>query len=108
MLSQVLPQRQSLEKNVQLRHRLRLLYQQLLLRRLLQLLSQLRSQPLHLLKFRRLRQLQHRLLLHNLLQLQRQHQHPRRHIQCLGMSLRLPELQLRLLNTIRCLTAMTM
>ena len=93
---------------MQLRPQLQLLHQQLLLRQLLQLLNQLCSPLLHLLKFRRLHQLQHQLLLHNLLQLQRQHQHLRRHIQCLGMSLRLPELQLRLLNTIRCLTAMTM
>ena len=108
MLNRALPQRQSLEKNVQLKPQLKLLCQQLLLHRLLQLLSQLRSQPLHPLKFRRLRQLQHRLLLHNLLQLQHQHQHLRRHIQCLGMNLRLSELQLRLLTTIRYLTAMTM
>ena len=91
---------------MQLRPQLQLLHQQLLLRQLLQLLNQLCSPLLHLLKFRRLRQLQHRLLLHNLLQLQ--HQHPRRHIQCLGMNLRLPELQLRLLTMIRFLTAMTM
>ena len=108
MSSQVLLQRQSREKNVQLRRRLLLLYQQLLLHRSLQLLSQLRSQPLYLLKFRRLHRLQQQLLLHNLLQLQRQYQHPRRHIQCLGMNLRLQELQLRLLTTIRCLTAMMM
>ena len=86
---------------MQLRRRLQLLYQQLLLRLLHQLLSQLRSQPLHLLKFKHLRQ-------HRNLQLQRQYQYLRRHIQCLGMNLRLPELQLRLLITIRCLTAMTM
>ena len=103
MSSQVLPQRQSLEKNVQLRRRLQLqlLYQQLLLRRLLQLQHQSRSPLLRPLKFKRLRQ-------HRNLQLQRQYQHPRRHIKCLGMNLRLPELQLRLLTTIRCLTAMTM
>ena len=99
MLSQVLPQRQSLEKNAQFRLllQLQLLCQQLLLRRLLQLLSQLRSQPLHLLKFKHLRQ-------HRNLQLQRLNLH----IRCLGMNLRLPELQLRLLTTIRCLTAMMM
>ena len=66
MSSQVLLQRQSHEKNAQLRPQSQL---QLLLRQF-QLLSQLRSPLLHLLKFRRLRQLHHQLLLHNLLQLQ--------------------------------------
>ena len=103
MLSRVLPQRQSREKNVQLR--LQLLYQQLLLRLLHRLQRQSRSPLLRQLKFKRLRQ-------HRNLQLQRQYQHqyqhPRRHIQCLGMNRRLPELQLRLPTTIRCLTAMTM
>lgn len=107
MSSQVLLQRQSREKNAQLRWRLQiqLLCQQLLLR-LHRFLRQLRSPLLHLLKFRCLHQLQLQLLSH--LRLQRQRQHPRRHIQCPGMNLRLPELQLRLLTTIRCLTAMTM
>lgn len=107
MSSLALLQRQSLEKNVRLRLQLLLLllHQQLLLRLLHQLQRQSRSPLLRPLKFKRLRQ-------HRNLQLQRQYQrqyqHPRRHIQCLGMNLRLPELQLRLLTTIRCFTAMTM
>ena len=103
MSSQVLLQRQSLEKNVRLR--LQLLCQQLLLRLLHQLQRQSRSPLLRQLKFKRLRQ-------HRNLQLQRQYQHQyqhsRRHIQCLGMNLRLQELQLRLPTMIRCLTAMRM
>ena len=103
MLSRALPQRQSLEKNVQLRRRLRLLhlqFQWLLLRPSLQLLSQLRSPllPLFPLRYQRL---------HQHLQLPL-HQRQRRHIRCLGMSLRLAVRLLRLSTTIRYLTAMTM
>ena len=103
MLSQALPQRQSLERNAQLRCRLQLLhprlqFQRLLLRPSHQLLSQLRSPLLPLFPLRYL--LQH-------LQLP-SHQRQRRHIQCLGMNLRLAELPLRLLTTIRFLTVMTM
>ena len=105
MLSQALPQRQSLEKNVQLRCRLRLLhpslqFQWLLLRLSHQLLSQLCSPLLPLFPLRYLRLLQH-------LQLPL-HQRQRRHIRCLGMSLRLTVRLLRLSTTIRYLTAMTM
>ena len=105
MLSRALPQRQSLEKNVQLRYRLRLLhlrlqFQWLLLRPSRQLLSQLRSPLLPLFPFSYLRLLQH-------LQLPL-HQRQRRRIQCLGMNLRLAVRLLRLSTTIRYLTAMTM
>ena len=103
MLSRALPQRQSLEKNVQLRCRLRLphlQFQWLLLRPSLQLLSQLRSPLLPLFPFSYLRLLQH-------LQLPL-HQRQRRRIQCLGMNLRLAVRLLRLSTTIRYLTAMTM
>ena len=105
MLSRALPQRQSLERNAQLRCRLRLLhlrllFQWLLLRPSHQLLSQLRSPLLPLFPLRFLRLLQH-------LQLPL-HQRQRCHIRCLGMSLRLAVLPLRLLTTIRYLTAMTM
>ena len=105
MLSQALPQRQSLEKNVQLRCRLQLLhprlqFQWLLLRPSHQLLSQLRSPFLQLFPLRYLRLLQR-------LQLPL-HQRQRCRIQCLGMNLRLAELPLRLLTTIRFLTVMTM
>ena len=105
MLSQALLQRQSLEKNVQLRCRLqplhpRLQFQWLLLRPSHQLLSQLRSPLLPLFPLRYLRLLQY-------LQLPL-HQRQRCHIRCLGMSLRLAVRLLRLSTTIRYLTAMTM
>ena len=121
MLSRALPQRQSLEKNVQLRRRLRLLpqlllrfqlqhrlqllhprlqFQWLLLRPSHQLLSQLRSPVLPLFPLGYLCLLQR-------LQLP-MYQRQRRHIRCLGMSLRLAVRLLRLSTTIRYLTAMTM
>ena len=64
MLSRALLQRQSREKNAQLRPRSQLLCQQLLLRLLHQLQRQSRSPLLRQLKFKRLRQ-------HRNLQLQR-------------------------------------
>ena len=101
MLSRALLQRQSREKNVQLRRRLQLLHPRLQFQRLLLRLS---HQLLPQLLLRLQLQLQHRLPLHlrlPLLLLSRR-------IRCLGMSLRLAVRLRRLSTTIRYLTAMTM
>ena len=105
MLSRASLQRQSREKNAQLRCRLQLLhlrlqFQWLLLHPSHQLLSQLRSLLLSLFPLRYLR-------LHQHLQLPL-HQRQIRRIQCRGMNLRQAELPLRLLTTIKFLTVITM
>ena len=101
MLSRASLQRQSREKNVQLRRRLQLLHPRLQFQRLLLRLS---HQLLPQLLLRLQLQLQHRLPLHLRLPLLLLSCR----IQCLGMSLRLAVRLLRLSNTIRYLTAMTM